>query len=434
LSSDQSISDEDWERLAQLSYNAGQLARNCSTRGLWIEQVFGPKADVEKISDVYNKAGSRLISFEQKNYTIDYNGDDAEMHIAGASSPNSGKIKLTPDTLKAEAKELLTVLLHEACHEANASVVDKGYYNTAGFTKMSQKQKMRNAAHYEEVAKRIVGISKYEGLNFIPEATQKTGGGKKNEYLKKEKKANDGLEKLWSFSYNLHAQLRDCLTGGSSLSLKKQVELVSVVKRCYGLGSVGIQEGHPVVSELELALMESTVRVFSKAQTALEKLKNIREDRPRLISMSVKELTLEAIRSCGGFTGNADIDEERINNIYTLISIMSPDDPFPDWGENSRDVVPRQSLLEIVEDKRKKEASVREIERIATLTSGEALIEVMDREKQKVLQKLNEGSKVDYSILQSAIHKYSSLGFDMSAVKDYQKTVTQAMGRSILRF
>ncbi|NEO85805.1 MAG: DUF4157 domain-containing protein, partial [Spirulina sp. SIO3F2] len=343
LASEQGLHNDDWNRIAQVVVNASQLANSCSTRGLWITEVFGPSDDrnynADYVSGVYKKAAKRLAGFGQDNFTIDYHGDDAEMHVAGSTSPGSGKIKLSPKTVEADERNLSTVLLHEACHEVDARVIDCGYYGTARFTKMSQKQKKKNAAHYEEIAKRIVGTSRYDGQTFVPEAAQQAQLGRLETFKVRERHANEALRGLWNISLSLHGILRDMASGTNMYNMNNEqaARFVTAVKTAYSLGTAGNEEGAPIITQLELALMESTVNVFGRAMKQVKKLKSgaDRTEQDRLLAMSVKEVGMEAIYQVGGFQGMTyDMDNNHVDRIKAgvMMAPISQGDPCPQFN------------------------------------------------------------------------------------------------------
>jgi hypothetical protein len=333
LPDSQDISNDHWGRLAKLAVDASQLASTCSRETFWIEEVFGPKADTEYISNVYKRASERLTGLSQKNFKIDYNGDDAEMHIGGSTVPGSGQIKVSPQTLKGTDSQVKTVLLHEACHEVDATVIDCGYYGTDRFDKMSQKEKKANAAHYEEIAKRLLGQSKYKGA-FIPEAIQKKPKGKRDQFINTARLASEGLRNLWEKTTAMHDLLRNIAAGVNRSPIQQQVKIVQSLKSMYSLGTAGNREGYPVLTQLELALMESTANVLARAMKAIGKFKHEKDpsEQKRLAAMEPQQLILEAIEKVGGFQGlDKKIDKSHINSIREGLILLDLEDPFKNF-------------------------------------------------------------------------------------------------------
>ena len=83
---------------------------------------------------------------------------------------------------------------------------DHGYYGSAGFVGMSKNLKLHNAAHYEELPRRYLGKSKYDGLTFTE---GKTATGKAQTYEDKvRRKASEYLRKAWDKAVNVHGWLR----------------------------------------------------------------------------------------------------------------------------------------------------------------------------------------------------------------------------------
>lgn len=336
LPASQSMRDINWQTLQPVLARAIRLAIQCANRGDDIEAVFGPNAEVANISATYLIVAQRLGGFGKDNFTIDYNGDDAEMGVGGYTIAGSGKIQVSPNMLGMDPNTLAVLLLHEGCHEVDNTIIDSGYYGTARFNKMSQKQKKGNAAHYEEIARRVIGNSRYAGQTFQPEAQQQVRGGRREELIRKVRPASEGLRELWSTSLNLHSMLRDIAAGASALQPPVQVELVKTLKRGFELPTAEVN-GAPVVTEFDLALMESTTRVFNRALSAIKRFQNEADpqQRDRLCQMSVRELALEAISRVGGFQGiDPAINVTAINQIRTAIILgLHQRDPFPEFAE-----------------------------------------------------------------------------------------------------
>ena len=336
LPASQSIRDNNWQTLQPVLARAIQLATRCASRDNDIEAVFGPNAEVLKISATYLQVGQRLGGFNQNNFTIDYHGDDAEMGVGGYTSPGSGKIQVSPAMLAKDDNTLAVLLLHEGCHEINGTIIDSGYYGTARFTQMSPRQKIRNAAHYEEVARRVIGNSIYPGQTFQPVAQQQVQGGRRADLIRKVKPASEGLRELWNTSANLHGMMRDITSGASALQPQLQVMVVKAIKQGFELPASAIGDA-PVVTEFDIALMESTTKVFNRAMTAINRFKKEVDpnERDRLCQMTTTELALEAISRVGGFQGlDPSINVTAINQIRTAVIMgLQQPDPFPDFGE-----------------------------------------------------------------------------------------------------
>jgi hypothetical protein len=153
LPASQAITDDEWLELEPALARAAELAGQCASRTLWIKQIFGDNVDdVAAVQATYRRVAARLGGFGRINFTIDHHGDDAEMGVGGYTIAGSGRIQVSPRTIAGNPNTLAVVLMHEGCHEVDASIIDCGYYGTANFNQMSRTQKKTNAAHYEEVA------------------------------------------------------------------------------------------------------------------------------------------------------------------------------------------------------------------------------------------------------------------------------------------
>lgn len=202
---------------------------------------------------------------------------------------------------------------------------------------MSQRQKKTNAAHYEEIARRVIGNSSYPGQVFDPVAQQQVQGGRRQELIRKVRPANEGLRELWSSFADLHGMMSDIAAGASTLPPQFQVAVVRALKRGFELPTATVG-GTQVVTEFDLALMESTTKVFYRAMTAIKQFQNTRDpnERDLLCQMSVKGLALEAINRVGGFQGlDPAINVTAIDQIRTTVIIgLQQADPFPAFGED----------------------------------------------------------------------------------------------------
>ena len=330
MAPNQALTDESWALLQRGLTRAAFLAFQCSLRPDDIEAVFGPNARVATIAATFRRVSARLGSFGRVNFSMDYHGDDTEIGSGGCTSPNSARIQVSPVMLRRSADEVAVLLMHEGCHEVDASIVDKGYYGSAGFDTLSAPAKMTNAAHYEEIARRVNGNSQYPDRVFAPAARQAVQVGARAEFLRKVSIADDGLRQMWLLATNMHDILRHLANGTSDLPALQQPPVLATIKQAFSLTAT--PPHGKKVTELDLALSEAHVKVLSRAKAALGRFKRepVGEGRDRLVAMTPRALALEAVARVGGFQ-NVDpaINLTALEQLRTAQILLSETDPFP---------------------------------------------------------------------------------------------------------
>ena len=277
----QPIQEEHWRALQPVVAQAAEDARTCAGRKDLLDAVLGPLDDLTEVAKVFATVASRLSSFTRDNFLVDYGSSGDLTGAAGAARPHSGQIQLSGSLVTNVGTKnavVRMVLVHEAAHETNESIIDLGYAGSAGFDRMLVKDKLANADHYAEVASRILGISPYGMAVFRPQSGVLAGTALRDRFVKNIKPANDGLERLWNLSLGVPEMTAKLVPGidpasgeptgkretGSSLVQKR--ELAARISQAYGLG------GTFVASGVDRSLIESAAMVFSRAQTALKRL------------------------------------------------------------------------------------------------------------------------------------------------------------------
>ena len=338
LSPNQVLTDESWALLRRGLTRAAFLAFQCSLRPDDIEAVFGPNARVATIAATFRRVSARLGSFGRVNFSMDYHGDDTEMGSGGSTTPNSGRIQVSPVMLGKPADVVAVLLMHEGCHEVDATIIDKGYYGTAGFDTLSAPAKMTNAAHYEEIARRVNGNSQYPDQVFAPVAPQAVRVGRRPELLRKVGIANDGLREMWLLAANMHDLLRHLANDTSTLPALQQAPVLATIKQAFSLTATPPRGKK--VTELDLALSEAHVKVLSRAQTKLGHFKRepAGAGRDLLVAMSPRGLALEAVARAGGFQNvDPDFNLTALQQIRTAAILLDAPDPFPQLDEEAVD-------------------------------------------------------------------------------------------------
>jgi hypothetical protein len=181
-----------------------------------LTQVFGSKAPQAKAFYGKTKKALGEVSKDMNSkVTTDYNLDDPETFLGGwANFGNVGPrhMHLLLDVVKGvDPAESKATLIHEASHLAHPSIVDLGYYGTPGYEAMDEDKKIANAAHFEEIPRRQMGISKFgDGhggfKTFTPGILSHGGAQTWEDKLKK--KASDDMQQAWDAAVDTHTGLR----------------------------------------------------------------------------------------------------------------------------------------------------------------------------------------------------------------------------------
>ena len=214
------IRAEDWSGLAPVVKEAVGIAARCAGNPEMIEAVFGPRVDPSGPIGAFKTIAGRLDGFTHANFVVNYGSADDATGAGGASRPGSGTIEVSGSLIKNIASKKATaivVLVHEAAHETNPSIIDLGYSGSAGFETMLTKDKLSNADHYAELADRLLGTSRYGAATFLPKSGVLSGTAAKDLLRKRVKAANDGLEKIWSVSLSVGDTLIPRLVPGIDL-------------------------------------------------------------------------------------------------------------------------------------------------------------------------------------------------------------------------
>lgn len=179
-----------------------------------LKQVFGSKAPEAAVR--YDKTAKALDDMHRNLNAIvhtDYNMDDPEVGLGGWADHANKKVHLELGVVKgSNPKEDKITLIHEAAHLANPSVKDKGYYGSAGFEAMPEDKKINNAAHFEEVPRRMIGASSYFTAAtrvFKPGVVSGAGGAAaQTEKDKLARALGERLRKAWDAGVDVANLLR----------------------------------------------------------------------------------------------------------------------------------------------------------------------------------------------------------------------------------
>jgi hypothetical protein len=306
--------------LKEARFLAGQLGSNETPQvSRMLVAVFGPDY-VAHVRGVFKSIASRLRAFGVDNFVTDYNQDNLFMCSAGATAPHSAAIELTRTVLLGTDHGLVATIIHEASHEVDDTIVDRGYRKSSGFERMGPKNKITNAGHYEEASLRLLGKSDYGEKVF----SSKAGATEPDAFVKKIKLVNDGMEQLWIFAANMQSHARRQATGGTSLM---NSDLITKIRTAFDLP----HREDPRVTGLDLALMESYVKKLALARGKLKSLGGANEDtRQKWGDRTTDQIVLKGLGLVGGLTPYEDRNQSVYHSLLQLYSEFMGSTPFKD--------------------------------------------------------------------------------------------------------
>jgi hypothetical protein len=239
-----------------------------------LKAVFGTKDAVAKVN--YGKAQTALGAVQKdldKRVTTDYNLDDPQVGLGGGALFGSQTMHLLVDVVKnVDPDETKTTLIHESSHLADSTVSDQGYYATPNFEALPDATKVANAAHYEELPRRLLGTSKFPGLTFTP-GTLKSGAAPTWEDTIR-RTASESMREAWDASVDAHAFARrvrkETLAGSSALFTANKALLLEMSKRM-DLTLHEQDPAHVQVTALDVTLTESIAHAMDRIGTLTER-------------------------------------------------------------------------------------------------------------------------------------------------------------------
>ena len=236
-----------------------------------LTRVFGTKAGVAKAN--YTKAKAALAKLKTNidtNVHTDYNRDDDQVNLGGWANFASQMVHLEPEVAAAkDPVEAALTILHECAHLASSSVGDDGVYyppsaaKSAGWESMTDDEKVNNAAHYEEIPRRQLGIGVYKpDQDFVPGVSASTGGAVTFE-TEVRLAARQYLRKAWDAAVDTHLGLRKvrvAIEKGSDTSFKANEALIIEISKIAKL-TIHQQTPKPhTINTLDVVLCEGVAR------------------------------------------------------------------------------------------------------------------------------------------------------------------------------
>jgi hypothetical protein len=222
----------DLAKLKDVAQEAADTIDKCMADEAGLESVFGKQAKTAK--GRYAKAKAALLKAIANSDTAldtDYNRDDPQVGLGGWANFSSQHIHLTGDIAEVKDRdEAIITLIHESAHLSHNDVDDRGYYGSDGFEAMSESEKVGNAAHYEELPRRLLGKSRYIKVTFTPGQT----GGKAltfEDHVRRD--ASEYLRKAWDRAVDVHGFVRGAakdILGGAKIFDARKVKLLEISK------------------------------------------------------------------------------------------------------------------------------------------------------------------------------------------------------------
>ena len=165
----------DAAHIAQLVNGANAIFDRIATGAvdMHIRQVFGA-ANVAAGRAKYANARKQLNALHGSGDIVtDRSRYNAEVFLGGLTNPS--RMSLAPDVIDHPThRESIVTCIHESMHAGNGDVEDGGGYidRREEFVRASEAAKLTNAAHYEVVPRRMLGMGHngyaYNGVTFTP--------------------------------------------------------------------------------------------------------------------------------------------------------------------------------------------------------------------------------------------------------------------------
>jgi hypothetical protein len=265
------VTSADKPRLKTIMGDAAKLIDECAADDSDLQSVFGTRKNVAKAVYVKAKAALNKASANvDTKITTDYNLDDPETGLGGWARFSDQQVHFRANVVKATDEALAKIIIiHEACHLADPTVKDDVYYGRPGFEHKTEDEKVKNAAHYEEIPARKLGKSKYQRsdgsfIDFTPAAS----GAKGLEERVKEK-AVAYFRKAWDKAADVHKFIRDIRGDelkGNTASFHAKEPRIREISRLMHLTVHEQPPATAAVNQVDVVLAEGVVRAMNRIQ------------------------------------------------------------------------------------------------------------------------------------------------------------------------
>jgi hypothetical protein len=273
------VSSVDKPKLKTVMADTAELIGKCAKDEINLKSVFGSKH--ARAKDVYVMAKVALTTAMNHLDTAvdtDYNFDDPETGLGGWATYYNQHIHLKQKVAQVtNVNDAKITIVHESCHLANPSVSDDGdYYGLNGFEGATEEVKVANAAHYEEIPRRLLALSDYKDphkagsfLDFKPGSS--AAGAPLNFEQRVKSRSDEYLRKAWDKASDVHGFIRDIRKeelAGSGTGFKTHKKRVLELSRLMHL-TVHEQPAAPAsVNQVDVVLAEGIAHAAGKAYGA----------------------------------------------------------------------------------------------------------------------------------------------------------------------
>lgn len=267
LDADTTVKKADRARLKALMKDAGELMRKAEGDAAGLTAVFGAQDAVAKARYASGRSALAAVAADlDKHVTTDYNLDDPETFLGGWAQHATQLMHLLVDVVKGtDPADSQATLVHEASHLGHSSVGDLGYYGTAAFEAMTEIDKVNNAAHYEELPRRLLGTSSFPGHTFTPGVMK--GGGAVTRLDTVRKIAGDRLQHAWDAASDAHMWLRGVrkarLTKKDTTPFTADKPLILELSKVSDLTVHRQAPAHAQITSLDITIIESVARAMN---------------------------------------------------------------------------------------------------------------------------------------------------------------------------
>ncbi len=260
------VKKADAAKLKSLMKDAGDLMAKAAGDAAGLKAVFGAQDSVAKARYTSGRTALAAAASDlDKHVTTDYNLDDPETFLGGWAQHSTQMMHLLASVVQGtDPNESKSTLVHEASHLGHGSVDDLGYYGTPAFEAMSEADKVNNAAHYEELPRRLLGTSSFAGHTFTPGT--KKGGGAVTRLDTVRKIASDHLQHAWDAASDAHMWLRGVrkswLTKKDTAPFTSDKVLILELSKLSDMTVHQQAAAHARITALDVVIIESVVRAM----------------------------------------------------------------------------------------------------------------------------------------------------------------------------
>jgi hypothetical protein len=258
-----------------------------------LRQVFGA-ANVGRAKRRYANGRRWMNRLHKRGQIVtDRSGYSLEVGLGGSSMFQSQLTVVDGAVDKPDDDESIVIMIHEAVHAGNADVLDHGYINIEPdtFRGLPARVKLRNAAHYEVVPRRVLDAEHFQfaGQTFRP-AGSSAAIPPMTPRLRAMRGASEDLRQAWAVGVDLHklyvhllsspwewnlvdlstffAGIGPGLTFKDTLPFWSKVMRLTIHARTHIDPRVGRVSTNPVTL-IDIALSEGVVRKLARALHAM---------------------------------------------------------------------------------------------------------------------------------------------------------------------